>query len=187
MHLYTSMHIQVQIHMCMNMHMYKCPFPSSYFVLTFAFPSKYAFMIYDMTWWGHLALFTSSRCVQMLTVLNIFTRKRHQMEMFRIRCQYANAKLKGKFLTNMIVLLKLWTGCPFHTQAVLPWERFELGPDGPSRFPLGPRVPSRFPLGLAAPSSSLVTSIPSLGLFATACNWREVLNIFWSSWWPFYS
>ena len=78
------------------MHMYKCPFPSSYFVLTFAFPSKYAFMIYDMTWWGHLALFTSSRCVQMLTVLNIFTRKRHQMEMFRIRCQYANAKLKGK-------------------------------------------------------------------------------------------
>lgn len=31
------------------MQMYKCPFPSSYFVLTFTFPSKYAFMIYDMT------------------------------------------------------------------------------------------------------------------------------------------
>merc|ERR1719430_2614703 len=57
------------------------------------------------------------------------------------------------------------------TQAVLPSERFELGPDGPSRFPLEARAPSRPPLGLAAPSSSLVTSIPSLGLFAAACSW----------------
>ena len=59
---------------------------------------------------------------------------------------------------------------------MLPSERFELGPDGPSRFPLGVRAPSRFPLGLAVPSSSLVTSMPSLGLFATACRWRGVLR-----------
>merc|ERR1719507_1646524 len=39
--------IQVQIHICMNMHMhiYKCPSPSSYIVLTFAFPSKYDFVM----------------------------------------------------------------------------------------------------------------------------------------------
>ena len=62
------------------------------------------------------------------------------------------------------------------TQAVLPSERFELGPEGPSRFALGPRAPSKPPLGLAAPSSSLVTSMPSLGLLACACSWREVLR-----------
>ena len=39
--------IQVQIDMCMNMHMliYKCPSPYSYIVLTFAFPSKYDFVM----------------------------------------------------------------------------------------------------------------------------------------------
>lgn len=49
-HAYDHVHrkcIQVQIDMCMNMHMliYKCPSPYSYIVLTFAFPSKYDFVM----------------------------------------------------------------------------------------------------------------------------------------------
>jgi hypothetical protein len=49
-HAYDHVHrkcIQVQIDMCMNMHMliYKCPSPFSYIVLTFAFPSNYDFVM----------------------------------------------------------------------------------------------------------------------------------------------
>ena len=166
-----SMHTQVEIHMCRNMHMhiYKCPFQpplliycADFHALGFHNPMKILLF--------HVALNAmqclSSKYVQVYTLFSIFSQE------CDIKCEYAFCRRHSSHVNyeQAVHSTRRWI------QAVLPSERFELGPDCPSRPPLGPRAPSSPPLGLPALSSSL-------GLFATACcSWREVLNLGRISW-----